>query len=86
MAGQRQRTGVNNKLTILSWIGTACMIVPAYVITLVPESALNVPVFFAFLAGHALLSVYTFFKKEWALFALNFNFVFVDMIGIYIRF
>lgn len=62
------------------------MIVPAYIITLVPETALHVPVFVAFLVGHALLSVYTHVKKEWALFALNFNFMFVDMLGIYIRF
>jgi len=62
------------------------MVIPAYTITLVPDTALHVPVFFAFLAGHVLLSAYTFIRKEWALFALNFNFVFVDMIGIYIRF
>jgi len=85
MAGLRLKTGVN-KLTLLSWVGTFFMIVPAYTITLVPDTALHMPVFFAFLTGHALLSAYTFIRKEWALFALNFNFVFVDMIGIYIRF
>lgn len=86
MVEQRQKTGVINKLTLLSWVGTALMIVPAYTITLVPDTAMHTPVFFAFLAGHALLSLYTYLKKEWALFALNFNFVFVDIIGICIRF
>lgn len=79
--------GASDKgLTLLSWVGTIFMIVPAYTITLLPESALHVPVFVAFLTGHVLLTAYTFIKKEWALFALNFNFVFVDVIGIYIRF
>jgi len=78
--------GSVKNLTLLSWVGTAFMIIPAYTITLLPDTAMHPPVFFAFLAGHALLSLYTYFKKEWALFALNFNFVFVDIIGICIRF
>lgn len=84
MVGKKQKIGVN-KLTLLSWVGTLFMVIPAYTITLFPVTALGIPVFLAFLTGHILLTWYTKIQKEVALCILNANFVVVDLIGIYIR-
>lgn len=75
----------NNIIKLLSWVSSLFIVVPVAILTIFPGSGSNLYIFVLFLVGHTLLSLYTYFKKEWAILYTNLFFVALDMIGIYIR-
>lgn len=76
----------NNTIKLLSWISSLFIVVPVVILTIFPGSGSHISIFYLFLVGHTLLSLYTYLKKEWAILYTNLFFVSLDLIGIYIRF
>lgn len=70
---------------ISKWSATTFMTISAILVSFKIEWSAVWWAFIGFLVGHVIWSWYAVKTKEWALFTLNFVFIFIDLYAILIR-
>lgn len=72
-------------LSVIKWSGTFFMTLSAVAVSFSVQWAEQWWAFVGFLIGHMLWTYSSVKMKEWALFSLNFSFIFVDIYAILLR-
>jgi hypothetical protein len=75
----------DRQIEVSKWVATSFMTISAILVSFSVELALTWWAFVGFFVGHIIWSVFAFKVKDWALFALNFFFLFIDIYAITIR-
>lgn len=86
----KKKTQNNEQFTFISaeqakWLATIAMMISAILVSFKIEWATVWWAFVGFLVGHVIWCWAAVKMREWALFSLNFSFIFVDLYAILIR-